>query len=170
MRRFARLTNGFFKKTENRIAAAALYFMYYHFCRVHQTIRVTPAMEVGLTDRCNQLGNSSNSGKSTKRQRRIGLTAKGRSNTISSQERIHAASKAVLSASGKGRRNIHLARKGGQALTQKAQKNFRLLSASTARYSGTVQEMLSKRNRKPNSAVVASAAKYYPALKKLADG
>jgi hypothetical protein len=55
-------------------------------------------------------------------------------------------------------------------LTQKAQKIFKSLNASTARYSGTVQKQLSKSRRKPNSAVVASAAKYYVALKKLADG
>jgi IS1 family transposase len=50
MRRFTRLTNGFSKKIENHIAAVALYFMYYNFCRVHQTLRVTPAMEAGLID------------------------------------------------------------------------------------------------------------------------
>jgi len=50
MRRFTRLTNGFSKKIENHIGAVALYFQYYNFCRVHQTLRVTPAMEAGLTD------------------------------------------------------------------------------------------------------------------------
>jgi IS1 family transposase len=50
MRRFTRLTNGFSKKLENHCAAVALYFVYYNFCRVHQTLRVTPAMEAGLTD------------------------------------------------------------------------------------------------------------------------
>jgi IS1 family transposase len=50
MRRFTRLTNGFSKKIENHIAAVALYFMYYNFGRVHQTIRVTPAMEAGIAD------------------------------------------------------------------------------------------------------------------------
>lgn len=50
MRRFTRLTNGFSKKIENLEAAVALYFMYYNFCRVHQTLRVTPAMEAGVTD------------------------------------------------------------------------------------------------------------------------
>jgi IS1 family transposase len=50
MRRFTRLTNGFSKKLENHICAVALYFFYYNFCRVHQTLRVTPAMEAGLTD------------------------------------------------------------------------------------------------------------------------
>jgi hypothetical protein len=51
MRRFTRLTNGFSKKAENHCHAIALYFMYYNFARVHQTLRVTPAMEAGLADR-----------------------------------------------------------------------------------------------------------------------
>jgi IS1 family transposase len=50
MRRFTRLTNGFSKKLENLKAACALHFAYYNFCRIHSTIRVTPAMEAGLTD------------------------------------------------------------------------------------------------------------------------
>jgi IS1 family transposase len=50
MRRFARLTNAFSKKLENHVAALSLYFMYYNFCRVHQTLRVTPAMEAKVTD------------------------------------------------------------------------------------------------------------------------
>lgn len=50
MRRFTRLTNGFSKKIENLVAAVSLYFMHYNFCRVHQTLRVTPAMEAGITD------------------------------------------------------------------------------------------------------------------------
>jgi IS1 family transposase len=50
MRRFARLTNAFSKKVENHIAALSLYFMFYNFCRVHQTLRVTPAMEAGIAD------------------------------------------------------------------------------------------------------------------------
>jgi hypothetical protein len=50
MRRFTRLTNAFSKKVENHAAAVALWFMYYNFCRVHQTLRVTPAMEAGLAD------------------------------------------------------------------------------------------------------------------------
>jgi hypothetical protein len=50
MRRFTRLTNGFSKKIENHGHAVALYFMFYNFCRVHQTLRVTPAMEAGLTN------------------------------------------------------------------------------------------------------------------------
>ena len=48
MRRFTRLTNGFSKKVENHAHAVALHFMYYNFGRVHQTLRVTPAMEAGV--------------------------------------------------------------------------------------------------------------------------
>jgi IS1 family transposase len=50
MRRFTRLTNGFSKKLENHGHAVALYFMHYNFCRIHKTLRVTPAMEAGITD------------------------------------------------------------------------------------------------------------------------
>jgi IS1 family transposase len=50
MRRMTRLTNGFSKKWENLEAAYSLWFAYYNFCRKHQTLRVTPAMESGLTD------------------------------------------------------------------------------------------------------------------------
>jgi transposase-like protein/IS1 family transposase len=50
IRRFTRLTNGFSRKFENHWAALALYFAYYNFCRLHKTIRVTPAMEAGIAD------------------------------------------------------------------------------------------------------------------------
>lgn len=50
MRRFTRLTNGFSKKIENHQHALALYFMYYNFCRIHQSLRVTPAMAAGVSD------------------------------------------------------------------------------------------------------------------------
>jgi len=50
IRRFTRLTNAFSKKFENHCQMVAIYFAYYNFCRVHQTLRVTPAMEAGLTD------------------------------------------------------------------------------------------------------------------------
>jgi hypothetical protein len=51
MRRFTRLTNAFSKKLENHMAAIALHFMYYNFARIHQSLRVTPAMAAGVTDR-----------------------------------------------------------------------------------------------------------------------
>ncbi|MFZ3217789.1 MAG: IS1 family transposase [Candidatus Acidiferrales bacterium] len=50
MRRFTRLTNGFSKKIENHLYAIAIHFMHYNFCRVHKTLRVTPAMEAGIAD------------------------------------------------------------------------------------------------------------------------
>lgn len=50
MRRFTRLTNAFSKKIENLEHNVALYFMHYNFCRIHQSLRVTPAMEAGITD------------------------------------------------------------------------------------------------------------------------
>ena len=50
MRRFTRLTNAFSKKVENLEAAVALHFMHYNFCRIHQTLRVTPAMAAGIAD------------------------------------------------------------------------------------------------------------------------
>lgn len=50
MRRFTRLTNAFSKKVENHAYQVALHFMHYNFCKVHKTLRVTPAMEAGLTD------------------------------------------------------------------------------------------------------------------------
>ena len=50
VRRLTRLTDGHSKKWENHEAALALYFAYYNFCRIHRTLRVTPAMEAGITD------------------------------------------------------------------------------------------------------------------------
>ena len=50
MRRFTRLTNAFSRKVENHAAMVALFFMFYNFCRVHQTLRVTPAMAAGVSD------------------------------------------------------------------------------------------------------------------------
>jgi len=50
MRRFTRLTNAFLKKLENLEANVALYFTHYNFCRIHQTLRITPAMEAGIAD------------------------------------------------------------------------------------------------------------------------
>ena len=50
MRRFTRLTNAFSKRVGNLEAAVALHFMHYNFCRIHQTLRVTPAMEAGISN------------------------------------------------------------------------------------------------------------------------
>src|SRR6266542_2099619 len=50
MRRFTRLTNAFSKKLENHVAAVALHFLHYNFARIHQGLRVTPAMAAGVTD------------------------------------------------------------------------------------------------------------------------
>jgi hypothetical protein len=50
MRRFTRLTNGFSKEVENLAHAVALHYMHYNFCRVHQTIKTTPAMAAGAAD------------------------------------------------------------------------------------------------------------------------
>jgi IS1 family transposase/transposase-like protein len=50
IRRFTRLTNAFSKKLDNHKAACALHFAYYNFCRIHKSLRVTPAMESGITD------------------------------------------------------------------------------------------------------------------------
>ena len=49
-RRYTRLTNGFSKKIENHKAGVALHMLHYNFGRVHQTLRVTPAMEAGIAD------------------------------------------------------------------------------------------------------------------------
>jgi IS1 family transposase len=51
MRRFTRLTNGFSKKIENLEHAVALHFMHYNFCRIHKTLKTTPALEAGISDK-----------------------------------------------------------------------------------------------------------------------
>lgn len=56
MRRFTRLTNGFSKKVENHAYAVALHFMYYNFVRIHKSLRMTPAMAAGVTDRLWEIG------------------------------------------------------------------------------------------------------------------
>src|ERR1700689_62660 len=50
IRRFTRLTNAFSKKWENHAAAIMLWYAYYNFCRIHKSLRVTPAMEAGIAD------------------------------------------------------------------------------------------------------------------------
>jgi hypothetical protein len=49
-RRWTRWTNGFSKKWENHAAAMMLWYTYYNFCRIHKSLRVTPAMEAGIAD------------------------------------------------------------------------------------------------------------------------
>jgi IS1 family transposase len=56
LRRFTRLTNAFSKKVENHAAALAIFYMHYNFVRIHQTLRVTPAMAAGVTDRLWDVG------------------------------------------------------------------------------------------------------------------
>ena len=56
MRRFTRLTNAFSKKMTNHMAMVALHFMYYNFCRIHQTLRITPAMAAGVTEQLWEVG------------------------------------------------------------------------------------------------------------------
>ena len=56
MRRMTRLTNAFSKKWENLKAAYALWFAFYNSCRVHQALRVTPAMEAGISNHVWSLG------------------------------------------------------------------------------------------------------------------
>ena len=48
--RFTRLTNAFSKKLENHALSVALHYMHYNFCRIHKTLRITPAMAAGVTD------------------------------------------------------------------------------------------------------------------------
>ena len=55
-RRFTRLTNGFSKKLRNHKAAVALFVSHYNLCRVHETIRMTPAMVLGVTDHIWDIG------------------------------------------------------------------------------------------------------------------
>ena len=56
MRRFTRLTNAFSKKLENHAAMVSLYFMYYNFARVHQTLRLSPATAAGVSAKLGNIG------------------------------------------------------------------------------------------------------------------
>jgi hypothetical protein len=56
MRRFTRLTNAFSKKFENHAYNVALFMTYYNFVRIHKTLRVTPAMAAGVTDKLWEIG------------------------------------------------------------------------------------------------------------------
>ncbi len=51
MRRFTRLTNGFLKKAENHAHSVAIHFMHYNFVRIHQSLRITPAMAAGISNK-----------------------------------------------------------------------------------------------------------------------
>ena len=55
-KRFSRLSSGFSKKLENHESAVALYAAHYNLCRVHETLRVTPAMQLGVTDHIWSIG------------------------------------------------------------------------------------------------------------------
>ncbi|MEO0625295.1 MAG: hypothetical protein AAF183_24485, partial [Pseudomonadota bacterium] len=50
MRRFTRLTNGFSKKLENHLHMLSIYFVHYNFCRMHKSLRISPAMAAGVSD------------------------------------------------------------------------------------------------------------------------
>ena len=50
MRRFTRLTNAFSKKIDNHVYALSLYFVFYNFCRMHKSLRMSPAMAAGVAD------------------------------------------------------------------------------------------------------------------------
>ena len=50
-RRFTRLTNGFSKKLQYHTYSVALFAFFYNFCRIHKTLRVTPAMQAGVSDK-----------------------------------------------------------------------------------------------------------------------
>lgn len=60
MRRFTRLTNAFSKKLENHCHAIALHFVYYNFAKIHKSLRVTPAMQAGITKRVMSLEDIAN--------------------------------------------------------------------------------------------------------------
>jgi IS1 family transposase len=77
VRRFTRLTNAFSKKLENHIAAISLHFMYYNFVRIHQTLRVTPAMAAGVTDKLWQVSDIVALLDSTRSERREGRATQG---------------------------------------------------------------------------------------------
>jgi hypothetical protein len=55
MRRFTRLTNGFSKNLENLLHMLSLYFVHYNFVRMHKSLRMTPAMAAGVTDKLHDM-------------------------------------------------------------------------------------------------------------------
>lgn len=56
MRRFTRLTNVFSKRVKSHVAMLSLYFVRYNFCRIHKTLRITPAIEAGIADAVRDVG------------------------------------------------------------------------------------------------------------------
>jgi IS1 family transposase len=70
-RRLTRLSNGFSKKYENHCAAVALYAMHYNFCRIHETLRITPAMHLGVTDHAWSIGELMRTAMTGKVQNRV---------------------------------------------------------------------------------------------------
>jgi hypothetical protein len=85
MRRFTRLTNAFSKRIEHHIAAISLHFMYYNFVRIHQTLRITPAMAAGVTDHVWEISDIVKL-LDERRERRI---AEGRGNSKKAAERSY---------------------------------------------------------------------------------
>ena len=76
-RRLTRLTNGFSKKYENHCAAIALYAMHFNFCRVHEALRITPAMHLGVTDRIWTVSELVKAALDGEVQKHVGRYAKG---------------------------------------------------------------------------------------------
>jgi hypothetical protein len=81
MRRFTLLTNAFSKKWENLKAALAFYFAYYNFCRIHSTIRCTPAMEAGISNHVWELKDFSGL-RQSKATASVGVTAASPHNSL----------------------------------------------------------------------------------------
>ena len=66
MRRFTRLTNAFSKRVSNHFAMLSVYFVFYNFCRIHKTLRVTPAMASGLSETLRDVGLDRRPGRSAR--------------------------------------------------------------------------------------------------------
>ena len=79
MRRFTRLTNAFSKDLAHHVAAISLHFMYYNFVRIHQTLRVTPAMAAGITPHVWEIGHIVNMVEAAETEAKENLNGPGRS-------------------------------------------------------------------------------------------
>lgn len=88
MRRFTRLTNAFSKKVENHAHAVALHFMYYNFVRIHQTLKVTPAMAAGVTDRLWEIGDIVEAIENWETAKRLALQSRERSFALQTPKKI----------------------------------------------------------------------------------